>query len=304
MTSPILTHSIVVLYVDLTYIPTNHLLTYLLTYLLIDMKKGSFVSKVLQILNEPSWTHLVHWRPDGQSFVVINPEEFSKNILPRYFKHSKFSSFIRQLHLYGFRKSSNIHSMAVEFTNPNFIRGREDLLVNVKRRAPKPNAPSMTTTNIIPQPTVGIDNSVVESLRSQLDDLKEQNRALSEDNHNLRLKVDAFYNQNGNQQSNTILDEFFEAGYQFDDSALELPPLVSPTFSSSPEQDVRFDFPQLTRHPSFDKIEMNHSDDMNIDYPEPFMNFQDYGMYMEAGEMFYPMQEDSVQPNDFFAFGY
>lgn len=37
-------------------------------------------------------------------FVVNHPAKFSSNVLPKYFKSSNFSSFVRQLHFYNFRK--------------------------------------------------------------------------------------------------------------------------------------------------------------------------------------------------------
>ena len=39
---------------------------------------------------------------DGSNVVVKKVNEFSSTILPKYFKHKNFNSFLRQLNMYGF----------------------------------------------------------------------------------------------------------------------------------------------------------------------------------------------------------
>lgn len=46
--------------------------------------------------------HIVSWINDGMAFKVHNRPEFTKKILPAYFKMTKYSSFTRQLHAYSF----------------------------------------------------------------------------------------------------------------------------------------------------------------------------------------------------------
>ena len=41
---------------------------------------------------------------DGLTFIVKDTTLFETSIIPQFFKHSKFSSFVRQLNFYGFRK--------------------------------------------------------------------------------------------------------------------------------------------------------------------------------------------------------
>lgn len=45
-------------------------------------------------------TKIVSWNAEGTGFVVWPPAEFSELMLPKYFKHNNFSSFIRQLNTY------------------------------------------------------------------------------------------------------------------------------------------------------------------------------------------------------------
>ena len=47
---------------------------------------------------------IVEWTDEGNCFIVKNKDKFSNEILPKYFKHNKFSSFVRQLNMYDFHK--------------------------------------------------------------------------------------------------------------------------------------------------------------------------------------------------------
>ncbi|KAH9462654.1 hypothetical protein Pst134EB_006538 [Puccinia striiformis f. sp. tritici] len=103
---------------------------------------GAFVYKVYNMLLDPSFQHLISFNPNGQSFTVSNVQDFSKTVLPKHFKHNNFSSFVRQLNMYGFHKVNktprgqrgNDNSAAWEFVHPKFHRGRPDLLEQIRRK--------------------------------------------------------------------------------------------------------------------------------------------------------------------------
>lgn len=59
-----------------------------------------FLTKTFEMVDDPNTDYIVSWNRGGTSFVVWDLNSFSTILLPRHFKHSNFSSFIRQLNTY------------------------------------------------------------------------------------------------------------------------------------------------------------------------------------------------------------
>lgn len=43
---------------------------------------------------------MITWSPSGDSFVVLQPDAFARELLPTVFKHNNYTSFVRQLNIY------------------------------------------------------------------------------------------------------------------------------------------------------------------------------------------------------------
>lgn len=75
-----------------------------------------FLRKTYQML-ETCPAHIACWSDSGESFYIKDPDAFAQKVIPQFFAHSNFSSFVRQLNFYGFRKvksDSKSHQVRVE----------------------------------------------------------------------------------------------------------------------------------------------------------------------------------------------
>lgn len=98
-----------------------------------DMSIAPFLQKTYEIFSNPLHAKSCGWGDENDSIVIHNIEEFSETVLPKYFKHSKYSSFTRQLHKYDFHKTTNIPTIG-EFKHPYFLKDQPDLMVFIQRK--------------------------------------------------------------------------------------------------------------------------------------------------------------------------
>ncbi|GLT26558.1 hypothetical protein SLA2020_016160 [Shorea laevis] len=141
-----------------------------------------FLMKTYMLVEDPATDNVISWNGDGTGFVVWQPAEFARDLLPTLFKHSNFSSFVRQLNTYGFRK---VATGRWEFCNGMFRKGEREMLCNIRRRrawANKQQQPVAGTIQVTAQESDEEQRSSSTSSSSEYNSLMDENKRLKQEN--------------------------------------------------------------------------------------------------------------------------
>ena len=79
--------------------------------------------ELLEKVEEEGQQHIVSWQPHGRAFVVREPKTFVADLMPRFFRQTKLTSFQRQLNLYGFSRLTR-GADAGGYYHELFLRGK------------------------------------------------------------------------------------------------------------------------------------------------------------------------------------
>ena len=85
----------------------------------------------MEILENEDST-IINWDENGRSFQVLDSERFCKDVLPKYFRHRKLTSFQRQLNLYGFQRV-HVGPLGGAYYHPLFRKDAPANCDNIKR---------------------------------------------------------------------------------------------------------------------------------------------------------------------------
>jgi len=83
-------------------------------------------------LASPNKNAFISWSESGFAFRILDIDGFTSSVLPKYFRTKKFSSFQRNLNLYGFTKVRRGPDTDM-YAHQSFIRGKPELLLNLRK---------------------------------------------------------------------------------------------------------------------------------------------------------------------------
>lgn len=125
--------------------------------------------QMLEHVEKNGMTDIVCFFPHGRAFAIHKPVQFVSEIMPKFFKQSRFTSFQRQVNLYGFRRISQGPDSG-GYYHELFLKGRPGLCINLKRTKVKgatkcktepdtePNFYNMPPIKMNSEASSGIDN--------------------------------------------------------------------------------------------------------------------------------------------------
>ncbi|KAL1923167.1 uncharacterized protein VTP21DRAFT_9543 [Calcarisporiella thermophila] len=188
----------------------------------------AFLSKLYSMVTDASTDCFIRWTETGTSFIVTNPDEFARVLLPRYFKHSNFSSFVRQLNKYHFHKVPHLlidenSSETWEFSNPNFMSDRIDLLYFVPRKRENSSNWAVSRSGASGGETSEMESSMlkdgIEVSQSLQSNLQSELHMVECENHALWNEIDTLHKKHASQQAKldkigNLLEMIFSAGVQ------------------------------------------------------------------------------------------
>lgn len=85
--------------------------------------KATFPTTLFDILADAELDDVIAWLPHGRSWKILDMPKFAESVLSGYFNQSKYTSFVRQVNGWGFRRVT-VGTEANTYYHELFLRGR------------------------------------------------------------------------------------------------------------------------------------------------------------------------------------
>jgi len=122
----------------------------------------TFPQKLMEILDNSHLTDIVTWLPNGKGFIILQKRRFATEVMPMYFKHSKFTSFTRKLNRWGFTRVTRGPESGAYY-HKYFQRGQHNLVMQMhcqSKMSSKDNAPVKESTALSAIKSPGVSSAM------------------------------------------------------------------------------------------------------------------------------------------------
>jgi hypothetical protein len=168
------------------------------------------------ILKNNSYSKIIHWDTDGKRVIISDVVNLCNIVLPKFYKHHNYSSFVRQLNLYGFHKSKGITKFGDSYELETFHNKatKEEISQIVKPNKKMKNLVEYIKSNQKEESTdndflsIGSEDDVLKFLyekteenaqsslilRKEMDELKKENNKLVDEIKELKSLLNSHAN--------------------------------------------------------------------------------------------------------------
>jgi len=105
----------------------------------------TFPQKLMSVLDNDELQDIITWLPHGRAFIILQKKKFASDVMPVYFKHSKFTSFTRKLNRWGFTRVPRGPETG-SYYHKYFQRGNHHLCMQMHCQS-KPNTSNSPRTS-------------------------------------------------------------------------------------------------------------------------------------------------------------
>lgn len=127
----------------------------------ISKTEPSFLFKLYQILSAQEYHSYIHWSNDGLSIIISDPIGLTKKVLPKFYNHHNFASFVRQLNMYNFHKiRTDPKSNEQKYIHDEFYKGKSLKEIQEIRRKIKTDEEKSSKNKIFTDKKIGTINNI------------------------------------------------------------------------------------------------------------------------------------------------
>ena len=151
-------------------------------------KSETFLLKLYEILKTKSYYQYINWSEDGKSIVIKDITGLTKKVLPKFYKHHNFASFVRQLNMYNFHKIRSTSSSNEQiFQHEKFVKDITiDDVKNIKRKIHE----NINCVN-------NLNNEIISNNINE-ENLNKYINCIQNDNNNSNISNNVIDNENNN----------------------------------------------------------------------------------------------------------
>jgi len=211
----------------------------------------SFPQKLMEILGSDEAADIISWLPHGKGFLIYKKKKFATDILPKFFKQSKYTSFTRKLNRWGFIRVTRGPETGAYY-HKLFQRGDFLLCMQMCCQTTKPTTSSLIFDD---QLSINVSNDYSSQTHSAVDLVQQSQDMIRRQLQHLQFQQLQLQQLQFQQQQQLHAAELLRVQFANDDNEESLmddptqpTPLPTPEYLQMHQQQLNMDQHQMHHH--------------------------------------------------------